>query len=74
MRTAFPFSLSGRRSAGANDVNLDMKTRAHWLMGYGLPRATLKVLSRRGDPFARLLLDDGQHDCAYDLIEQIRQQ
>lgn len=74
MRAAFRSSLSGRRSAGANDVNLDMKTRAHWLMGYGLPRATLKLLSRRGDPFARLLLDDGQHDRAYDLIEQIREQ
>ncbi len=51
-----------------------MKTRAHWLMGYGLPRMTLKLLSRRGDPFARLLLDGGQHDRAYDLVEQIRQQ
>ncbi|MFL0289417.1 cytochrome P450 [Mycobacterium sp. SMC-18] len=53
---------------------MDLKTRAHWLMGYGLPRATLKLLARRGDPFAKLLLDDGQHDCAYDLIEQIREQ
>jgi cytochrome P450 len=51
-----------------------MKIRAHWLMGYGLPRATLKLLARRGDPFAQLLLDDGQHDRAYHLIEHIRQQ
>ncbi len=55
-------------------MDVDIKTRTHWLLGYGLPRATLKVLARRGDPFAQLLLDDDQHDRAYDLIEQIRQQ
>ena len=55
-------------------MNVDIKTRVHWLVGYGLPRATLKVLARRGDPFAQLLLDDGQHERANDQIAQIRRQ
>jgi hypothetical protein len=38
---------------GANNTNVDIKTRSHWLMGYGLPRAMLKLLARRGDPFAQ---------------------
>ena len=41
-------------------MNADIKTRAHWLMGYGLPRWTLKMLARRGDPFAQLLIDSSQ--------------
>lgn len=55
-------------------MNVDIKTWSHWLLGYGLPRATLKVLARRGDPFAQLLLDDDQREGSYDLIERIRQQ
>lgn len=27
---------------------MDAKTRAHWLMGYGVPRTTVKVLSLAG--------------------------
>jgi cytochrome P450 len=54
-------------------VNVDLKIRAHWLMGYGLPRTTLKLLARRGDPFSQLLLDGGEHDQVYQLIEQVRQ-
>lgn len=42
-------------------------------MGYGLPRALLKLLARRGDPFARLLIDNSRPDQVYQLIEQIRQ-
>jgi cytochrome P450 len=53
-------------------MNLDMKTRTHWLMGYGLPRATLKLLARRGDPFAQLLIDSNQPNNAHQLVEQIR--
>ncbi|WP_370069854.1 hypothetical protein [Mycobacterium sp. MAA66] len=52
---------------------MDFKTRSHWLMGYGLPRATLKLLARRGDPFSQLLLDDDRPDRVYPLIEQVRQ-
>ncbi|MGB8403541.1 MAG: cytochrome P450 [Mycobacterium sp.] len=52
---------------------MDFKTRSHWLMGYGLPRVTLKVLGRRGDPFSQLLLDDDRPDRVYPLIEQVRQ-
>ncbi|MEE3752634.1 cytochrome P450 [Mycobacterium intracellulare] len=52
---------------------MDLQSRAHWLMGYGLPRATLKLLARRGDPFAKLLIDNSQPANVYHLIEQIRQ-
>jgi cytochrome P450 len=54
-------------------MNADIKTRSHWLMGYGLPRATLKLLARRGDPFAQLLIDSSQPNNVYHLVEQIRQ-
>jgi hypothetical protein len=54
-------------------MNADMKTRSHWLMGYGLPRATLKLLARRGDPFAQLLIESNQPNNAHQLVEQIRQ-
>jgi cytochrome P450 len=54
-------------------MNVDMKTRSHWLMGYGLPRAMLKLLARRGDPFAQLLIDSSQLNNVYHLVEQIRQ-
>src|ERR1700704_2062475 len=66
-------SLVGSRSAGGGNMNADIKTRSHWLMGYGLPRATLKLLARRGDPFAQLLMDSSQPKNAYHLVEQIRQ-
>ncbi|MDT5132108.1 MAG: hypothetical protein QOE41_1419, partial [Mycobacterium sp.] len=42
-------------------------------MGYGLPRATLKLLARRGDPFAQLVIDSSQPENVYHLVEQIRQ-
>jgi cytochrome P450 len=54
-------------------MNADIKTRSHWLMGYGLPRATLKLLARRGDPFALLLIDSSQRKNVYHLVEQMRQ-
>lgn len=52
---------------------MDLKTRSHWLLGYGLARATLKLLARRGDPFAELVIDNHQPDNAHRLIEQIRE-
>jgi cytochrome P450 len=54
-------------------MDVDIKARSHWLMGYGLPRATLKLLARRGDPFAQLVIDSNQPKNAYHLVEQIRQ-
>lgn len=51
----------------------DLKTWSHWLMGYGLSRATLKVLARRGDPFAQLTIDNCHPENVYDLVEQLRQ-
>lgn len=54
-------------------MNVDLKARAHWLMGYGLSRATLKLFARRGDPFAQLLIDGTQPENARHLVEQIRQ-
>lgn len=51
----------------------DIKTRSHWLMGYGLSRATMKLLARRGDPFAQLLIDSSQPENVYGLVEQVRQ-
>ncbi|WP_068186808.1 cytochrome P450 [Mycobacterium sp. UM_CSW] len=54
-------------------MNADIKTRVHWLLGYGLPRWTLKLLARRGDPFSQLLIQSGQPDEVNRRIEQIRQ-
>ncbi len=54
-------------------MNVEIKARSHWLLGYGLPRATLKLLAVRGDPFAQLLIDNSQPHNVYRLVEQIRQ-
>lgn len=54
-------------------MNAGIKDRSHWLMGYGIARATLKLLARRGDPFAQLLIDTSQPEKVYHLVEQIRQ-
>jgi cytochrome P450 len=53
-------------------MDVDIKARSHWLMGYGLARATLKLLARRGDPFAQLLIDSDRPENALHLVEQIR--
>jgi cytochrome P450 len=45
---------------------------SHWAAGYGLPRASLKLMARRGDPFARLVIDTNRGNDIYPLIEQIR--
>ena len=52
---------------------MDIKARSHWLVGYGLSRATLKLLARRGDPFAQLSIDSSRPKNVYHLAEQIRQ-
>lgn len=55
-------------------MNADIKTRVHWLLGYGLPRWTLKLLARRGDAFSQLLIQSGRPDDVNRRIEQIREQ
>ncbi|EHB50536.1 cytochrome P450 [Mycolicibacterium rhodesiae JS60] len=53
-------------------MDLQIKARTHWLLGYGLARGVLKRVARRGDPFARLLVDSSRPQDAYRLAEQIR--
>src|SRR5882757_7525382 len=67
-----PVASFSSRTAGAKNVAADIKTRSHWLMGYGLSRATLKLLARRGDPFAQLMIDSSKPENVYHLVEQIR--
>ena len=46
----------------------------HWAVGYLPPRASFKLLARRGDPLAQLLsIDTYAVDDIYPLIEQVRQ-
>jgi cytochrome P450 len=45
----------------------------HWAAGYGLPRVSLKLLARRGDPLAKLLtIDSNPVSDLYPLIEEVR--
>src|SRR6201993_5441731 len=53
-------------------MNMRVKEWSHWAAGYGVPRATLKLLAHRGDPLSRLLIDTSQADNIYPLIEQVR--
>ena len=53
-------------------MEMPFREWTHWAAGYGLPRATLRLLARRGDPLARLLIDTNQGDNIYPLIEQVR--
>ncbi len=53
-------------------MQMPFREWTHWAAGYGLPRATLRLLARRGDPLARLLIDTNQGDNIYPLIEQVR--
>src|ERR1700739_3717815 len=55
-------------------MNMRVKEWSHWAAGYGLPRATLKLLAHRGDPLSGLLIDPRQADNIYPLIEQVRHQ
>jgi cytochrome P450 len=45
---------------------------ARWVAMHGVPRAFFAVQARRGNPFARLLANQGRGDDRYALIEQIR--
>lgn len=53
-------------------MEVPVRDWTHWALGYGLPRLSLKLTARRGDPFARLLTDAGPLDNIYPLIEQVR--
>lgn len=46
---------------------------SHWAAGYGLPRVSLKLLARSGDPLARLLTDSNPLDNIYPVIERVRE-
>ncbi|MGA2869284.1 MAG: hypothetical protein ABSF34_09010, partial [Verrucomicrobiota bacterium] len=46
---------------------------SYWAAGYGVPRVSLKLLARHGDPLAKLLtIDSNPVDNIYPLIEQVR--
>jgi cytochrome P450 len=54
-------------------MEVPVREWTHWAAGYGLPRASLKLLARRGDPLARLMtIDTNPVDDIYPLIEQVR--
>ncbi|SPM36506.1 Cytochrome P450, partial [Mycobacterium rhizamassiliense] len=52
---------------------VELKLRAHWLLGYGPARVALTQLARRGDPFAQLVVDNSQPGNGNCLTEQIRE-
>jgi cytochrome P450 len=54
-------------------MELPIREWTHWAAGYGLPRASLKLLARREDPFSQLLtIDSNPVSDLYPLIEQVR--
>jgi cytochrome P450 len=54
-------------------MKLPVREWTHWAAGYGLPRASLKLLARRGDPLSQLLtIDSNPVSDLYPLIEQVR--
>jgi cytochrome P450 len=53
-------------------MNMAIKDRIHWLAGYGVSRAALKLLARQGDPVAQLIINTHRPENMYQLIEEIR--
>jgi hypothetical protein len=53
-------------------MNVGIKGWLHWAAGYGVSRATLKLLARHGDPLSQLVIDTSQPDNVYQLVEEIR--
>jgi cytochrome P450 len=53
-------------------MEVPVREWSHWAAGYGLARASLKLLARRSDPLAQLLIDTNRGDNIYPLIEQVR--
>ena len=55
-------------------MGVPVRDWTHWAVVYAPPRASFKLLARRGDPLAQLLsLDTYPVDDIYPLIEQVRQ-
>jgi cytochrome P450 len=55
-------------------MGMPVRDWTHWAVGYAPPRASFKLLARRGDPLAQLLaFDTYPVDDIYPLIEQVRQ-
>jgi cytochrome P450 len=55
-------------------MGVPVRDWTHWAVGYAPPRASFKLLARRGDPLAQLLsIDTYPVDDIYPLIEQVRQ-
>ena len=71
VRGVLAASVDGDDSGGGR-VKAGLKKYSHWLMGYGLPRATLKLFARMGDPFARLVIDSSHPEDVYRLIAEVR--
>lgn len=53
-------------------MTVPVRDWSHLAAGYGLPRASLKLMARRGDPLSQLLIDTNRGDEIYPLIEQVR--
>jgi len=55
-------------------MELPVREWTHWAAGYGLPRASLKLLARRGDPLSRLLtIDSNPVSDLYAVIGEVRE-
>jgi hypothetical protein len=53
-------------------MGLPVREWTHWAAGYGLPRASLKLLARRGDALSQLLtININPVSDLYPLIEQV---
>jgi len=54
-------------------MSVPVREWTHWAAGFGVSRVSIKLLARRGDPFARLVtIDSNPVDDLYPLIEQVR--
>jgi cytochrome P450 len=53
-------------------MSVASKDRIHWAAGFGVSRAVLKLLARRGDPVAQLTINTHPPEDMYRLIEEIR--
>ena len=54
-------------------MGVPVREWTHWAAGFGVSRVSIKLLARRGDPFARLVtIDSNPVDDLYPLIEQVR--
>jgi cytochrome P450 len=55
-------------------MEVPVREWTHWVTGYCVSRASLKLLARQGDPLSQLLtIDSNPVDSIYPLIERIRE-